>query len=281
MYQKQLFKVLLKRSKIFSKMEALNHLDFLKDSLLKEHSRNDGRSFNDSRPIRITEKCFKDGQSSSLISLGKTIIATKIVATPQPIAPSFNVVINRSAVSLVSGKGAVDQTLSAFITVLVNKLLPMSELEIARPDPHNPFHSNIKIWGWNLKFYQTIISDDGGVEVASVLGIQNTLQTLELPNYNLDDEAKLVDAGTSHKINILSLYAKNFSILTDDCDPDNDDVNKIILVDPTSDEEKVAFGCCTAVYSNEEKPKLLVFNTTGKFAITEKRLDYISRVSTR
>lgn len=259
-------------------MEALKYDEILRDTLINQHKRVDQRGFQNSRPIHITEKCFKDGQSSSLISIGKTIIATKIIATPQPIAPSFSVAINRSAVSLPSGKGALDQTLSAFITVLVNKLLPMSELEIARPDPHNPFHSNIKIWGWNLQFYQTIISDDGGVEVASVLGIQNTLQTLELPNYNLDDEAKLVDAGTSHKISILSLFAKNFAILTDDADNGSEETN--ILVDPTLDEEKISKGSCTVVYSNEATPKLLVFNTSGKFVITENRLNYINHIST-
>ena len=259
-------------------MEVLDPLHFHKEYLLETHTRKDGRQFNQKREIHITEKCFNEGQSSSLIAVGHTIVATKVLATPQPISPSCTVQTTRSAVSNENGKIQIDQTLSALMSVLLKRFLQMSELEIARPDPHNPFHSNVKVWGWKLEILQSILSDDGGVETACILGIQNALKTMELPNYNLDDEAKLVEDGTTRKLHLLSLFATNFSCIIEDFDP-NEDVSQSLLVDPTSDEEKVSEGSCSIVLSNEEKPKVLAMNTTGKFSLSPQRIDYMISIA--
>ena len=262
-------------------MEALDSLRFHKEILFQTSRRKDGRSVEDKREIHITKRCFTDGQSSSMIAIGHTIVATKIMATPQPISPSFTVQITRSAVSLESGKNQIDQTISAFMTVLVNRFLSMSELEIARPDPHNPFHSNVKVWGWKLDICQSILSDDGGVEVACVLGIQNALAAMDLPNYNLDDEAKLVENGTFHKLSLISLFAANFSIIEEDeVEGEDKDLKEFVVVDPTKEEERISEGTCSIVLSNEERPKILAMNTTGKFELTPERVNYmISKAS--
>ena len=104
---------------------------------------------------------------------------------------------------------------------------------------------------------------------------------MDLPNYNLDDEAKLIENGTSHKLSLISLFAANFSLIEEDeIEGEEKDLKEFVIVDPTIEEEKISEGTCSIVLSNEAKPKILAMNTTRKFEITPERVSYmISRAA--
>ncbi|OHS96550.1 hypothetical protein TRFO_37292 [Tritrichomonas foetus] len=225
---------------------------------LQKGKRLDGRLFNAKRTISATRNCIEESDGSSLVSLGKTIVVTKITASPQPIAPSIEINATRAGVSQIKGSTTQDKTLTAMLNVLANRMIPMSELEIARPDPNDIFMSSVKLWGYKLSIDICVISDDGGVEAASVIGFQIALSTLNLETYSLDEEGQIHPLNQSRPLNFLSANAMRFGLL-----------DGKLLYDPTNDEEKLVDGCCTIIMSAEESPKLMKVSTTRTFLLNE------------
>ncbi|KAK8866716.1 Rrp42p [Tritrichomonas musculus] len=222
---------------------------------LGKGKRLDGRPFKAKRQIAGTHNCIDDSPGSSLISLGNTIIITKISLTPQPLAPIITVNATRAGVSQIKGRTTQDKTLTATLTLLINRMIPHSELEIARPDPNNIFMSSVKLWSYKMSVNVCVISDDGGIEAASILGFQNALISLTLQKYSLDEEGQIHPLeGEIRKLNFLPINAIQFGIL-----------NGALIYDPTSDEEKIIDGCCTIVMSADENPKIMSINTTRTF----------------
>jgi hypothetical protein len=191
-----------------------------------------------------------------LVALGRTIVVAKITATPQPLAPSITISVSRAAVSSIKGKTQLDKTLTAMLQLLASKVLPLDQLEIARPDPLNHFQSAVKLWAWNLAFQICIISDDGGLEIAAVLSVQEALLALELPGFDLDDEAELAANGERRGVEVRVVTGLRFALC-----------GGRLLYDPTCDEEKIVDGCCTVVMSNEDEPKLMKLTTSGCFRL--------------
>ena len=102
-----------------------------------------------------------------------------------------------------------------------------------------------------------VISDDGGIEAASILGFQNALLSLKLQKYTLDEEGQIHPIeGDTRQLNFLPINAMQFGIL-----------NGALIFDPTSDEEKIIDGCCTIVMSGDSNPKIMSINTTRTFML--------------
>ncbi|KAH0789555.1 exosome complex component RRP45 [Histomonas meleagridis] len=225
---------------------------------LESGKRLDHRQITDGRAVTITHKCLDDFPSSSLVSLGKTIVVTAVSIKPQPISPSLTVNVQRSVVSTVKGKSSCDKTLTAMLLAIAPKILSPADLEIARPDPHDIYMTAVKVWSFNLDIHQTIISDDGAVEVALILGFEEALSCLELPIYTLDSECQLVQTPETRQLPLLPITGMRFGLLND-----------MLFFDPTNDEEKIIDGCCTIIMSKEDEPKILKLSTTGTFCLTE------------
>jgi exosome complex RNA-binding protein Rrp42 (RNase PH superfamily) len=218
----------------------------------------DGRSIESRRPVTCTPNSLRNCPGSALLAIGRTIVVTRLSATPQPIAPSVSVCVSRSCVSSIKGAVATDKALTAMIRLLTTKVLPLDQLEIARPDPHNPFQTAVKLWAWHLGIQITVISDDGGLEVAAILSVQEALQSFLLPGFDLDEEGKLFENGQMRTLNVRVVSGLRFAA----CD------GKLVY-DPTYDEEKVADGCCTMVMSVQEPRQLMKLTTSGKFDLNE------------
>lgn len=247
----------------------IEHLDreLFHKEYLEKGKRLDGRSFNARRQISGTENCIEESHASSLIKVGNTIVVTKINLTPQPLAPVISVNAIRSGVSQIKGQTTIDKTLTATLTLLANSMIPHSELEIARPDPNDVFASSIKLWSYKMAVDICLISDDGGIESASILGFQKALSSLDLQIYSLSEEGDLIlEEGEKRKLNFLPITSLQFGIL-----------NGSLICDPTKDEENIVDGCCTIVMSDEESPKIMKINTTRTFLIND---DLIAQMTT-
>jgi hypothetical protein len=190
--------------------------------------------------------------------MGRSIVITKVTPTPQPIAPSVDIAVSRCGVSTVKGTLKVDKALTTMIKFLASKLVPLDQLEIARPDPHNLFQSAVKLWAWKLTIQMTVVSDDGGLDVAACFSLQEALRCLFLPKFNLDEEAKLVPTGEVMAINVVAISGMRFGLFEGN-----------LIWDLNYDEEKVADGCCTMLMTKGDNPKLLKVATSGKFDLTE------------
>ena len=95
---------------------------------LKSGKRIDNRKANEARNLNATIQCLDDSESSSMVSLGQTIVVTKIKAEPQPIAPSFEIIVFHSGVSNEKGKGTEDPALEMTLTsifVLFGNISPL------------------------------------------------------------------------------------------------------------------------------------------------------------
>lgn len=239
-------------------MHSLNPKLFQKEYLIAGH-RLDGRGAEDIRPVSVSRGCIDGYPSSSLVSIGRTIVATAVAAKPQPLLSSFSAAVRRAAVSDCSGKPQADQYLTAMITGLSPKLLSLDELEIMRPSKDDVFATSVNVWCWNIDVQQTIISDDGAVEIAVIIGFEEAMRALKLPLFNLDSEYNLVETGNFRELNMKHVFGIRFGILDDR-----------LYYDPTNEEEKILDGCCTVLISKEDEGiKLLKLSTTGTFSITE------------
>jgi exosome complex RNA-binding protein Rrp42 (RNase PH superfamily) len=160
-------------------------------------------------------------------------------------------------------KGVVkeDKPLTTMISKLASKLVPLQQLEIARPDPHNPFQSAVKLWGWKLNVEISVISDDGGLEAAACLSLQEALKSLVLPKFDLDEEAKLIPNGETSGIDVTKVNGMRFGLFEGH-----------LVYDPTRDEEKVSDGCCTVIMTRSEEPVLLKMATVGRFELSEETI---------
>ena len=232
--------------------------ELFRKEFLQSGRRLDQRKVDERRPITFTQNCLDDCMASSLVGIGKTIVVTKIEATPQPLAPSIAISVSRSAVSSVAGPVKLDKALTATIKLLTSRILSLDQLEIKRPDPNNLFQSAVKLWAWNLDIKMTIVSDDGGLEVAAILSFQEALKGLVLPCFELDEEAKLVEIEEKKKLELLLVSGMRFGML-----------DGKLIYDPVYGEEKVCDGCCTIVVSQEETPKLMKMNTAGAFKLSQ------------
>jgi exosome complex RNA-binding protein Rrp42 (RNase PH superfamily) len=237
----------------------LFHREYLESS-----RRLDGRLPHQRRPVTFTRGCIADCPGSALVAIGRTIVATKIAATPQPIAPSVSVSVSRATVSSIKGATKVDKTLTAVIRLLASKVLPLGQLEIVRPDPHNLLQTAVKLWAWNLALQISVISDDGGLEVAAILSVQEALLALTLPCFELDEEAKLAATGEVRGVSVRPVAGMRFALCGD-----------LLFCDPTHDEEKLADGCCTVVTARGEPAQLMKLATSGRFALSA---DVIARM---
>ena len=225
---------------------------------LKKGSRLDGRGPKDRRQIAATHGGLDGCTASALVTMGKTIVATKITCVPQPIAPSISIHVSRAAVSDVAGAVYLDKVLTQTIELLTSRILPLGQLEIVRPAPGNVFQSAVKLWAWGVNVKTCVLSDDGGLDVAAILSFQEALRDLTLPCFDLDEEARLVENGQTKKLEILCVSALRFAVLKEEGK---------LFYDPTRDEEGVCDGCCTVVMSREAKPKLMKLTTTGTFVL--------------
>ena len=242
-------------------IEALNKELFHKE-FLEKGERRDGRAFSDRRKISGTENCIDGSYTSSLISLGNTIVITKVDLTPQPLSPTIIVNATRAGVSQIKGHTTQDKTLTARLSVLINRIIPLPELEIARPDPNNIFMSSIKLWSFRMSVDICIISDDGGIESAAIMGFQKALYSLQLQNYSLDEEGQIHPIeDEKRQLNFLPITSMQFGTLNDE-----------LIFDPTSEEEKIIDGCCTIVMSDEKSPRIMSINTTRTFTLNEDRI---------
>jgi exosome complex RNA-binding protein Rrp42 (RNase PH superfamily) len=223
---------------------------------LESGRRLDGRNPHQRRPISFTRGCIADSHGSALVALGRTIVITKVSATPQPIAPSITVSVSRAAVSSIKGSTKLDKTLTAMVRLLASKVLPLDQLEIVRPDPHNIFQTAVKLWAWHLGLQIAVISDDGALEVAAILSVQEALLSLTLPCFDLDEEAKLIANGDARSVEVRIVTGLRFAICGD-----------VLVCDPTHDEEKLADGCCTVVMTRGGEPKLMKLSTSGQFPL--------------
>lgn len=223
---------------------------------LRSGKRLDNRTPEVCRPITATHGSLSNCSTSSLVSIGRTIVATKIQCTPEPMAPTISIHVSRAGVSSVEGATHLDKSLTNMINILTSRILPMDQLEIARPSPGNVFQSAVKLWGWSVHTRMTVLSDDGSLEVAAILSFQEALRNLSLPCFDLDEEAKLVENGQTRTISILGVSALRFAM-----------IEGKLFYDPTHDEECVADGCCTVVMSREEAPKMMKMTTTGTFLL--------------
>jgi exosome complex RNA-binding protein Rrp42 (RNase PH superfamily) len=223
---------------------------------LESGRRLDGRAPHERRPVTFTRGCIADCPGSALVAIGRTIAVTKITAAPQPISPSVTISVSRAAVSSIKGATKLDKTLTAMVRLLAAKVLPLDQLEIVRPDPHTIFQTAVKLWAWNLGFQISVISDDGGLEVAAILSVQEALLSLTLPCFDLDDEARLVANGEARKVEVRLVTGLRFAVC-----------GGILFCDPTHDEEKLADGCCTVVMTCGEDARLMKLSTSGRFAL--------------
>ena len=253
-----------KRSSCFESVCLTSNMQVLAPELfhreyLESGKRLDHRKITDGRSITITHNCLDDFPSSSLVSIGKTIVVTAISIKTQPISPSLTVNVQRAVTSTIKGKSSCDKTLTAMLSAIAPNILSLPDLEIVRPDPHDIYMTAVKVWSFNIDVKQTIISDDGAVEVALILGFEEALSYLDLPIYMLDSECQLVQSDETRRLPLLPICGMRFGLLND-----------VLFYDPTNDEEKIIDGCCTIVISKEEEPKLLKLTTTGNFCLTEK-----------
>ena len=242
-------------------MAAVLNPELFHKEYLEKGKRLDQRDFSTKRLITSTQNCISEAQSSSLISMGSTIVVTKVETIPQPLAPTFEISAVRAGVSQISGKASLDKTLTAMLNVLISRMVPSKELEIARPDPNDVFMSASKLWGYKLKVNTCVVSDDGGVEVAAVLGLTIALSSLMLETYSLDEEGQIHSLDSPKQLQFLPITAMRFGLL-----------GEKLICDPTSDEEKIVDGCCTIIMSSEDKPKIMKINTTRTFLLNEDRM---------
>lgn len=241
-----------------SQMHTLNPKLFHKE-YLQSGRRLDGRSCDDIRPISMSCNCIEEFASSSLVSLGKTIVVTAISIKPQPLLSSLTIAVQRAAVSSQKGKTPVDKALTSMMASISSKILSLDDLEIMRPNSDDLFPAAVKVWCWNINVIQTIISDDGAVEIATIIGFEEAMREMKLPLFNLDSEYNLVKTDDFRYLNLKHVFGIRFGILD----------NKLYY-DPTKDEEEVLDGCCTVLMSkDDEGSKLLKLSTTGTFILTE------------
>jgi len=233
---------------------------FLKD-YLKGGKRSDGRVIDEKRKCYCTCGCFDKCFGSSMVIIGKTIVATKIEAVPQPIAPSINIEVRNSVVSSPMIQKSVNPTLSSYVQSLAKNFIDLNEFEIVRPDPHNAFHSSVKLWGWRVIVKQNILSEDGSIEIALIQGLQYAISNLVLPIYSLDDEAKLVLHDETRTVSSVPVKACQFAL-----------IDGVLYIDPSKDELQIADGMCTIVTTAEERPSILALSSNGAFIMNEETL---------
>jgi len=224
---------------------------------LESGRRLDHRGLEERRPITFTRNGLDGCDASSLVGIGRTIVVTRVAATPRPIAPAISIAVSRAAVSSARGAVRLDKALSATIRVLTSRIISLDQLEIVRPDPLNVFQSAIKLWAWQLDVRMAVVSDDGGIEVAALLGFQGALEALALPRFDLDDEAQLVPNGETAPLALRAVAGTRFATAAG-----------ALVYDPTRDEEGIVDGCRTVVGDCSETPKLMKIDTTGMFALT-------------
>lgn len=245
--------------------EILQKEFFQKDYLLKGKRRDD-RLFEERRQITFSKDCVDFSDASSLLKIGKTIIATKINVHPQPISPTINITVTRAGVSQINGQLSQDLSLTTTLKLIINRMIPHDELEICRPDPNDVFLSSLKLWSYKMDINISVISDDGCVEAASILGFQIALSGLHLQKYQLDEEGQIAPLDETRPLHFFAIKSMGFAIL-----------NRKLIFDPTHDEEEIVDGCCTMVITDEENPKLMKILTSGTFLINDELISEMIR----
>lgn len=231
-------------------------LDDLCEECLKNNKRYDQRGLKESRE-KQSNFCLDSSDGKSLINIfkmGKTIVSTRISYKHIPSRPNIDINVSFSNVSNRGSSSVSDELLTNFMENMIRKFINYDSLIIVRPALDNTFQSKIPIWSWNIDIKQSIISNDGSLEVALMYSLQYGLRNLKLPKCKLTDTCELEYTDEFNDCNVLDFNALKIGIN-----------NGEYICDLSLKEEMKCDGSCLIVLTNDTEKKLVHISTKGEF----------------
>jgi len=238
-------------------------------TFLEQDCRPDGRQLHEFREIIINVGCISTAEGSSLVKLGETSVICGIkleLATPKEDEPNNGFIIpNVDLPALCSPQfktgppSELAQTTSHFMQQLIisSQCVQLSDLGIATG----------KVC-WVLYCDMICLNYDGNLLDACTLSLISALRNVALPVATYNEETGQTDVDLTHKVPLKMAdipVSTTFSVF------DTTDLSeKIVVTDPTSEEECLAAGCVTVVTASNSQ--LCMLHKPGGSSVTDSKL---------
>ncbi|XP_066252249.1 exosome complex component RRP43-like [Euwallacea similis] len=224
---------------------ALYPLKYYRDHISQDF-RTDGRQFLDFRPIIINTRSISTADGSAIVKIGKTTVVCGIKAElcrPKPHTSNEGFLVSNLELppscspKFRSGPPSNQvQILRKLIADIIesSRCVDLKELCILKGK-----------LAWCLYVDFTCLDYDGCVVDACLIALTACLKTVTLPHVDYDPALDIKQVNLEHRIPITvhcSLVATTFAIYDD----------KIILVDPSIEEEDLGSGTVTIVVKEDE-----------------------------